>query len=1103
MRRAPAIVRRLLPHRLALAAAAATVMLAATLLAALASFSATISSHAVRATLAGNPAATISVTSSADSAAAAARADRRLRASLRRALAGVPVTIWTALSSDYLDLPPGLGLPHAQTHVISLPALPGHAALLAGSWPGGVQGGTAGGSGRVGTPQGGTVPVAAPESLARGLHLAAGMTIRLRDGVTGTVIPVRITGIFGPRRPRSPYWLFGSAAPGAAQAGGFSVYGPLVTTPAAVAAGRVPVTTQAWAAVPDAARFGAGGLQAMASRLQSALAGLGATAGLSNQTVSTGLPGLLSGLGTALVVARSQLAIGAAILLVIAGATLALATVMLSAQRQGEAALLRSRGASRWQVAGSGLAETGLLILPAVVAGPLLGGLLLPPLATHGPLSRSGLRLAVAFPPAAWLAAAAVAAGCAVVIALPWLRAGRGGSEGSSARAAAAGSPVRERAQRGRRGAVAAASRAGADVALLVLAGLAVWQLEYYAAPVSVGLDGAIGVDPVLVLAPVLALAAGAAALLRLLPLMVRVGDRAAGRGRDLTAAVAAWQISRRPLRQAGPVLLAVMAVATTVLAVAQWSSWQRSAQDQASFATGADERVTLAPQAPLAAGQVASLTAAAGVSGATPVIRSPIVLSGSGTATLLALDAAQARSVAAIRPDLAGGSPASLLRRLAPPGRPPGAPVPGRPARLLITASLSARSVTQAVLLADVTDAFGVTYQVQAGVLPADGRAHALAVTIAARNGAAYPLRITGFALQYLMPAGPAPDAALRIASVRGAATMDGRFGAPFAAAPASGAMAFSENSGSGQVGAPPRVLRATPRGTSLLVEFAPGSGVSPASFGSPASPLPAAVTISARGPAGPLAAAVTSAFAAATGQGPGSRFPVSLGGVSVPVIVAAVIGGFPTIGGPGGGVVVDQSWLQQALAAAGARPLPVTEWWLRTGAGAPAPALPGGAVLADRAAIAASLLASPLSAAPQLSMLAIAAAAVILAAAGFGVAAATAGERARDLALLATLGATRRQLTRVLCLEQAALGLPAAGAGLALGVLLARLVVPAVTLTATGAHPQPPVLVQVPLAVPVAVAVVTAAIPVAIAAAGPARRAGLAARTRLEAQT
>ena len=47
--------------------------------------------------------------------------------------------------------------------------------------------------------------------------------------------------------------------------------------------------------------------------------------------------------------------------------------------------------------------------------------------------------------------------------------------------------------------------------------------------------------------APVLALAAAAVLMLRLLPVVARLGDRAAARGRDLTAAVAAWQISRRP----------------------------------------------------------------------------------------------------------------------------------------------------------------------------------------------------------------------------------------------------------------------------------------------------------------------------------------------------------------------------------------------------------------------------------------------------------------------------------------------------------------------------------------------------------------------------
>ena len=222
---------------------------------------------------------------------------------------------------------------------------------------------------------------------------------------------------------------------------------------------------------------------------------------------------------------------------------------------------------------------------------------------------------------------------------------------------------------------------------------------------------------------------------------------------------------------------------------------------------------------------------------------------------------------------------------------------------------------------------------------------------------------------------------------------------------------------------------------GDGLSVAFQPGTGVTPAQFGSPATPLPASLAANAAGPAGPLPVAATSAFVAATGQGLGRTFPVAVNGTNVQVKVVSVIPAFPTVGGTGGGLIADQARLQQALAAAGAQPPPVTEWWLRTD-GAALTGLPGGAALTDRASMASSLLADPLAAAPQLAMLAIAAAALILAAAGFAVAAATAGERSRDMALLAALGATRRQLTRLRCLEQAALGVPAAAAGLALGV-------------------------------------------------------------------
>ena len=257
MPRAPAILRRLLPHRLALAAAAVTVMIAATMLAAFASFSATVSSHSVRTSLAASPGTTISVTASLSSAADATRAGTRLGASLRRALPGVPVTVWTAASTDYLDIPPGRGLPNGETHVISLAALPSHAVLLSGSWPGSrAHGGGAG-----------AVPAAAPLAVARGLHLAAGTTIKLRDSITGARVSVRITGIFRPLGAASPYWLLGSASAGVQLSGGFAEYGPLVTSPAVMAAGRFPVASAALSASPDISQLGTVGLQARASRL--------------------------------------------------------------------------------------------------------------------------------------------------------------------------------------------------------------------------------------------------------------------------------------------------------------------------------------------------------------------------------------------------------------------------------------------------------------------------------------------------------------------------------------------------------------------------------------------------------------------------------------------------------------------------------------------------------------------------------------------------------------------------------------------------------------------------------------------------------------------
>jgi hypothetical protein len=556
-----------------------------------------------------------------------------------------------------------------------------------------------------------------------------------------------------------------------------------------------------------------------------------------------------------------------------------------------------------------------------------------------------------------------------------------------------------------------------------------------------------------------------------------------------------------------------VLAVATSVIAIGEWSTWQRSVQDQASFSTGADLRVTLPPAAPLPAGQITTLTGARGVTGATPVIRSTIALPNTGTAQLLALDARQAAGVAAIRPDLAQGSPAALLRRLAPRAPPPGVLVPGRPARLLITARLSG-PVGSPALSVTVADRFGISYQLPAGLLPADGLPHTLTVPVGAGRGIAYPLRVTGFSLQYNLPMKRAGAAQLVVSAIRPA----GAAGPPGAGAslgtPGDRLRSFGSASPPGTFG----LLRKQPAVTpgfvaaqGLTLDYTTGAGYGPPihSCGvfpnrhpcGPPGTLPGIVAMTYATPAAVIPAAVTRNFAAATGTHVGQTFPVSFQGTTVSLRVVGVASAFPTLTGPSGGVIVDQGLLQQALDATGSGPAAVTEWWLSSSGPAKLPGLPAGTVVTSRAAVASALLADPLAAAPQLAMLAIAAAAVILAAGGFLVAAATARERAHDMALLAALGATRRQLTRLLCLEQALVAIPAAAAGLLLGVLLARLVIPAVTITATGRHPQPAALIQVPVAVPAAVAVIMAVVPVFIAAAGGAPRARASSHTRAEA--
>ena len=326
--------------------------------------------------------------------------------------------------------------------------------------------------------------------------------------------------------------------------------------------------------------------------------------------------------------------------------------------------------------------------------------------------------------------------------------------------------PGTARARRGRQAAISGLTKAGADVALVLLAVVAGWQLRHYSA-VSAGANGNFGVDPVIVIAPALALVGGTVLALRLLPVGGKAGDRLAARGRRLTAALASWQISRQPIRQGGAALLIVLAVATGTLALAQRQSWTRSDHDQAAFGSGADVRVETSQ--PLSAAQAAALVPLPGVRHAMPVATFAETATGGET---LAIDSAQAANVTLLRSDQSPLPAARLFGKIIPAGPASGVTLPGRTGELQLTAVLGPASLglAPATVSVSVEDADSEVYQLDAGTLPADGRAHTLTVTLAnqavASRGAGrpsgasgvakaiYPLRLTGVSLDYTLPA-------------------------------------------------------------------------------------------------------------------------------------------------------------------------------------------------------------------------------------------------------------------------------------------------------------------------------------------------------------
>jgi FtsX-like permease family len=1066
---------RMNAHRMVVVAAALTILVTAMLASALAVLIGQTLPIATHKDLTASGTATSITISGSVNAVNYAEYNSTLPGQLRSALDDTPFTLYHSEWSDPLGFAPGTA-PASGANVpilnaTSYPDLTAHASLLSGSWPAAPAAGQA-------------IQAALPATAAALLHLSPGDVLKLHDRVNNKAVRVEITGIYRPVTAgiaATDYWHLNSTGlTGSSTTGGFITYGPLTVQPAAFGPGLLTVDAATWSAQTQPTLIGSDQLNTVAGNISTLTTSLAQPASLPSLVLSSGLSSVLSGAADNLAVARSLLTICGLLLALLGGAVLLGVARLLYGQREGETAMMVARGATRSQLLRLSAAEALPLGIISAAVGAVVGiwlaGVLHPgtSLPFSGALANAGE------------AAVVVALGALIILLVPAL---------SNL------TPGAARARRGRQAAVSTASRAGLDLGLIALAVLTCWQLRHYSA-VSAGTSGTFGVDPVVVLAPALALAGGTVAALRLLPLAGKAGDRLASRGRNLVTALASWQISRQPLRQGGAALLIVLAVATATLTLTQRSSWTQSDNDQAAFSAGADVRVqTLQP---LTAAQTASLSSLPGVRTTMPVANFTYA---SGTGNVMAVDAATAPDVTLLRADQAGQPLSSLFGKIRDADQTPGVLLGRQATQLQLTARLGPASLNfgAATVGLTVEDARDVVYQTQIATMPSDGKYHTLTLDLTPGTTAiTYPLRVTSLIVTFTLPA--SPPKAIGSFSVESLSGLQGSVLRDFTAAASSPDLQGTiEQQDVYNGSANPAVISSTASDGAQTVTFKAGYGLAANEQPYPPSTLDSQLTLTALQPDAEqvIPGIATQGYLSASNTSIGSTVQATLAGATVGVKIVAAVRAFPTATGPGGTIIVDLASVQNFLNGRSLPPAAVEGWWLST-AGHTVPAgtsgvLPDGSSITSEPALASSLLNNPLSDVPQQALAGIAIAALALASTGFCVSiAAGVRQRRGENALLAALGLTPRAAAVQLCLEKFMLSLPSAAAGLILGALISKLLVPAITLSATATTPQPPVLIVFGWVPTLAAAIFLAVLPVLAAALVMVRRPDAAASLR-----
>ncbi|MCE0537180.1 hypothetical protein LWF15_16890 [Kineosporia rhizophila] len=889
--------------------------------------------------------------------------------------------------------------------------------LLSGKWPG--------------EPADGELPAVVLEATAQAMGLEPGDRVHLgrqattgrRDQVLSTELVV--TGVVAPRPDagwdRDP--LEAAGVDPALEAGfpyPVRAYGPLlVDLPTLWDTGMMFDRVQT-DALPDLSSPSVAELD----QVSAGLAGLDRTHRdllgdlIGNQRVASALPWTLDRAHAQEATTRSTVLVVVLLGTLLTASALALAGRLVTRSRATHTALFAALGASRAQILGLAAGEALLLALIATAVALPASSLghsaltRLPDLAAAGLAEPPGLSLVQV------LVVLAGSVVLAAVLLLPALQP----------------DPVTSgRAGRKETGALV---RSGADVALLVLAGVGFWQLK-------VQPGGETGIDVVRILAPGVVLLAGAALMVRLTGLPLLLADRLARRSDRLLLPLAAFDAARRP-QAAAAALLLVLASAAGTFGVAFAATWQQSQADQADLAVGTDLRVALT--GPARAGQSEALTAATGGTVSPAMSRNVIVgnwLGGTG-------DPPQLVAVNTASAELRGRPPEGktwpgVTRELAEPGPVTGFEPSGPgPIEVVAQGSSGAGQVISARPGVVVQDPAGLRIGCYLPVFELDGKKHELSGCDPAQAGS----KVVAVILDLDLNAPPNPGAAafgavpvdlnLRFPGARtapGQWTMDGSFGEDAGDAVITGVQGELANRGEDTV----LSLRAdVPED---VLTFLTGH-----------------LVVTGFEPQEVVPVAVSQRFADVSGATPGRRLNVTLGTTPVSVRVRSVVPEVPSAPGASA-VLADLDSLSRALITRSDLSTIGQAWWVSDAKTPEAAAALGLGEVTSRAQVHQQLSRGPLRIGLPAALIMLVPAALLLAIGGLVMhVVSDLRVRALEVARLRALGLTRRTVSGVLLAQHGGLLAMLVAAGGVVGLVAAGLIGPLLVRSDLGGAPAPP---------------------------------------------